>query len=85
MRSATIYVLGGVAVAALAAVTALVLYGPADVPIRIAEAMGALFALVVVPLAGWLLRDADGDGVPDILQRGERADADGEGGSDGGS
>ena len=69
MKQATIYVLGGVAVAIIAAVTLLVLYGPHDIPTQIAEGAAALFALFIVPLASWLLRDADGDGTPDIFQK----------------
>lgn len=52
--------------------TALMLFGSQDTQTRVLEAIGALGAIGGGGgIISYLLRDADGDGVPDILQRGQ--------------
>ena len=73
MRKTAIIAATVVGVVGIAALTALLIWGPQDVGTRIAEGAGALFALALPLLSAWLLRDKDGDGVPDILQGGKRS------------
>lgn len=67
-RRAVAWIVSGcVVVTVCACVTVLLLHGPADVVSMIAAGLAGAATLLGKPLVLWLLRDTDGDGVPDVV------------------
>lgn len=74
-RQIATIVIGSLTGVLLVCMTALLIFGPEDVQVRLWEWILGLGAwLASSGVAAWVLRDKNDDGIPDILQSKEKAD-----------